>query len=213
MRSGFIDGQEGKICRFSQSCSCGKNMGLFLVSFSSKREHIIVRNSNGCVASNLDAKKEVIMFATPIHHAAIIVSDLEKSLHFYRDILEWKVLMDDALPSPNIAEVMGVPGLTGRTVILQKDHGIVDGMIELIEISKPKPESSQKGKGFHTTGLRLLSFRVDDIEQVYNALLDKGVTFISPPRQLNLKEYSIKSCFFLDPDDVRIEIIEFLHTK
>jgi glyoxylase I family protein len=153
------------------------------------------------------------MFATPIHHAAIIVSDMEASLHFYRDILGWKVLMDDALPSPGIAEVMGVPNLAGRSVILQKDRAIVDGMIELIEMSNPNPYSSAEGKAFSTTGLRMLSFRVKDIEKVYNSLLDKGVRFISPPRRLDLKEYSIKSCFFLDPDDVRLEIIEFLNKK
>ena len=66
------------------------------------------------------------MFATPIHHAAIIVSDIEKSLHFYRDIVGWKVLMDDTLPHPAIAEVMFVPDLSVRSVILQKYKGIVE---------------------------------------------------------------------------------------
>jgi len=153
------------------------------------------------------------MFVTPIHHAAIIVSDMEKSVHFYRDILGWKVLMADTFPHPTIAEVMGVPDLAGRSVILQKDQGIVDGMIELIEISTPKPYSSPEGKGFNTIGLRLLSFRVKDIEKTYHSLLDKGVRFISPPKRLDLKEYCIKSCFFLDPDDVRLEIIEFLEKE
>jgi glyoxylase I family protein len=153
------------------------------------------------------------MFETPIHHAAIIVSDIEKSLHFYRDILGWKVLVDDTLPHPAIGEVMGVPGLSGRSVILQKDRGIVDGMIELLEVSKPKPYASPEGKGFDTVGLRLLSFRVKDIEKIYHSLLDKGVHFISPPKRLDLGGYSIKSCFFLDPDDVRLEIIEFLEKE
>jgi len=46
--------------------------------------------------------------------------------------------------------------------------------------------------------------------KIYDSLLDKGVCFVSPPKRLVLGEYSIKSCFFLDPDDVRLEIIEFI---
>jgi glyoxylase I family protein len=150
------------------------------------------------------------MFATPIHHAAVIVADLEKSLHFYRDILGWKVLLCDTLSTQNTAEVLGIPGVEGRTVILQKEDGLAEGMIELIEIINPKPKSINDGKDFRTTGLRLLSFRVKDIEEVYDYLLDKGIKFISPPRPLDLSGYSIKACIFLDPDDVQIEIIEFL---
>jgi glyoxylase I family protein len=150
------------------------------------------------------------MFATPIHHAAIFVSDLDKSLHFYRDILGWKVLLTDTLSVPNASEVLGIPGVEGRTAILQKDDGVVDGMIELIEMTHPSPRCSQEGKDFTATGLRLLSFRVDDIERVYEYLVGKGVTFISSPKKMDLTEYSIKACIFLDPDNVRIEIIEFL---
>lgn len=150
------------------------------------------------------------MFATPIHHAAILVSNLEKSLHFYRDILGWKVLFNDTLSIPNTAELMDLPEIEGLTVMLQKDDKTFNGMIELIEISKPKPEPSPKGAGFRMTGLRMLSFRVDHITKVYNALSDKGVIFISPPRQLNWDKYSIKACMFTDPDGVLIEIIEFL---
>lgn len=151
------------------------------------------------------------MFATPIHHAAILVSNLEKSLHFYRDILGWKVMFKDTLSVSNMAELLQLPSrVEGRTVMLQKDNGIVNGMIELMEITEPRPEHLQKGQGFRITGLRMLSFRVDDVDKVYNTLVAKGLNFISPPKQLSWDQYSIKACMFTDPDDVLIEILEFL---
>lgn len=151
------------------------------------------------------------MFATPIHHAAILVSNLENSLHFYRDILEWKVLFSDTLSIANMGELLQLPsGVEGRTVMLQKDNGVVNGMIELMEITKPKPEPSQKGEGFRITGLRMLSFRVDDVDKAYNTLVDKGVNFISPPKKLIWDKYCLKACMFTDPDNVLIEVMEFL---
>jgi glyoxylase I family protein len=151
------------------------------------------------------------MLVTPIHHAAIVVSNLEKSIHFYRDILGLKILFDDTLSIPNMPELLGLrEGVEGRTVILQKDEGIVNGMVELMEIKNPKNERPKKGVGFHSKGLRMLSFRVDDIDKMYNALVGKGVKFISPPKQLNWKTWSIRVCIFTDPDDVLIEIMEFL---
>lgn len=153
------------------------------------------------------------MFATSIHHAGIVVSDLERSILFYRDILGWKILFSDTLGIPNLGEVMGVKDVKGRTVVLQKEVGNVQGMIELIEISNPRPSSSKEGRDFGTHGLRLLSFRVNDIEKVYSDLIKKGVKFLSPPKELHFEKYSIKSCIFLDPDQVRLEIIEFLDVQ
>jgi len=153
------------------------------------------------------------MFKTPIHHVGIIVSNLEKSLYFYRDILGWKILFQDTLSVTNASELLGVPEVEGRTVILQKDIGIVNGMIEILEISKPKRGMPKTEGGFNTVGLGFLSFVVNNIDQTYNYLIDKGVTFINSPKQLDFDKYSIKSCVFFDPDGVRIEIIEFLETK
>lgn len=151
------------------------------------------------------------MLVTPIHHAAIVVSNLESSIHFYRDILGLKILFDDTLSISNMSELLGLrEGVEGRTVILQKDKGIVNGMVELMEIRNTKNESPKKGGGFYSKGLRMLSFRVDDVDKMYNDLVGDGVKFISPPRQLNWKTWSIKACIFKDPDDVLIEIMEFL---
>ena len=86
----------------------------------------------------------------------------------------------------------------------------VTGMVELIEMTDPKPVPSLKGQGFKTTGLRMLSFRVKDIDRVYELLLEKNCTFLSPPKHLKWDKYSVKACCFLDPDDVLIEIMEFL---
>jgi catechol 2,3-dioxygenase-like lactoylglutathione lyase family enzyme len=150
------------------------------------------------------------MFATPIHHAAIVVSSLEKSLYFYKDILGWKILFQHALSFPGIEEIMGIPCIEGKTIILQKDQDIVDGMIELLEITSPKPDLSERGGAFHKTGLGMLSFRVNDIEKTYRSLIKEGVEFISLPTKVNFGEYSLKSCMFLDPDGVYLEIIEFM---
>jgi len=148
------------------------------------------------------------MFRTPVRHVVIVVSDLEASLHFYRDILGWKVVYENII-SPELAEFLNVPGGEGRNIMLQQREDMFHGMIELVAFTKPEIESPPKA-GLGVRGLRMLSFLVNDLDGVYQVLMEEGIEVYSPPDISNLGKYTVKVCIVKDPDDVLLEIIEFL---
>ncbi|MFC1825356.1 VOC family protein [Thermodesulfobacteriota bacterium] len=151
------------------------------------------------------------MFRTPVRHVVIVVSDLKASLHFYRDILGWKVVYENII-SPELAEFLNVPGGEGRNIMLQQREDIFHGMIELVAFTKPEPESPPKD-GLGVRGLRMLSFLVNDLDHVYQVFTEEGVEVYSPPDISDLGDYTVKVCIVKDPDDVLLEIIEFLDSK
>ena len=148
------------------------------------------------------------MFKTPVRHVVIVVSDLEASLHFYRDILGWKVVYENII-FPKLAEFLNIPGGEGRNIMLQQKENMFHGMIELVAFTKPEPESPPQ-VGLGVRGLRMLSFLVDDLDDVYQVLMEEGVEVYSPPGTSNLGEYTVKVCIVKDPDDVLLEIIQFI---
>lgn len=74
------------------------------------------------------------------------------------------------------------------------------------KIIKPDEEPLQAVKGlYNTTGFRLVTFRVKNIEEAYDYLQEQGVEFIVP-----LKESlpGIKITMFYDPEGNVVELVE-----
>lgn len=127
------------------------------------------------------------MLLRKIHHIAIIVSDYQKSKHFYTDILGLEVLaetyreqrdsykLDLALNGEYVIELFSFP-----------DH-----------VNRPSyPEA---------LGLRHLAFEVDDIAKAKAELEAKGIMV----QDIRVDEVTGKSfCFFLDPDGLPLELYE-----
>lgn len=122
-----------------------------------------------------------------IHHTAIIVSDYEKSKHFYTEILGLNIIreiyraeresykLDLALNGEYILELFSFPSPPKR-------------------VSKPE-----------ACGLRHLAFEVNDIEHVISLLKSKHI-YCEPVR---IDEYTGKRFTFLfDPDLLPIELYE-----
>lgn len=77
---------------------------------------------------------------TPLKRTAIIVTDMKKSLRFYRDVLGLNVWVQGKMGKevPAIFRLLGAPPGTVRWVILQSED--VDwGMVGLFELRRPSP--------------------------------------------------------------------------
>lgn len=150
------------------------------------------------------------MSISEIHHVALAVSDMERSIAFYRDILGFRKTLDMPLGSPSLERLLRMrPGTTGRSVILQQGMSLV-GEVELVQFS-PAPTTPTPAKGAGGLGAFLLSFEVRDeeLDAVYNRLQEKGIACYSEPQSVELKDYgSMRAIVFEDPDGQMIELIQ-----
>ena len=136
-------------------------------------------------------------------HTGIICKDLQKSLEFYKDYLGLEVIQDYWDDSDYINEINGMRGANVHMIKLKADDGTV---VELLDyVTHPTDIIKQE---VYSVGACHIAFQVYDIEQAYDDLLQKGVTFLSGP--ILSSEGIAKVCFCMDPSNTRIELVEML---
>jgi len=104
--------------------------------------------------------------------------DLEASTRFYTETLG----LNATLQSPQIVL------LDAGSITL----GLSPGHVRLATQTADPQSANQK-----ISGATEVSFAVEDIRAAYTALSEKGVTFLSEPRQVTDKEFA---AHFRDPD-------------
>lgn len=119
-------------------------------------------------------------------HCGIRAANLERSLHFYTDVLGFELL--------EIVKVLD-----------QSFYFVGNGTVR-IEIEQGNPAELTIPKG-QMAGLYHLAFAVDDLEGLCRRLSEKEVTFLLPPSQFRDDR---KIAFILDPDGVFIQLIQYL---
>ncbi|TDF98719.1 VOC family protein [Paenibacillus piri] len=122
-----------------------------------------------------------------IGHNAYTVKDMEKSLHFYSDVLGFKKLFELKKPAT------GEPWI----VYLKVREG---QFIELFYGGEKRVEADSA-----TIGYAHLCLEVDDIHEIANYLKSKGVTLDVEPKQGLDLNYQ---CWAKDPDGNRIEFMQ-----
>jgi catechol 2,3-dioxygenase-like lactoylglutathione lyase family enzyme len=123
-------------------------------------------------------------------HVSTRVSDIERTLQFYRDILGLKVIFDIELP-----------GGMGRAVGCKTAD---NGAIEFIELNNPEGNRVPVDGSNDTA---MTAFSVDDIQVAYTALKAAGV---NPPEPFSVE--GVTMMFIPDPDGRNVEIAEFSGT-
>ncbi len=126
------------------------------------------------------------------------VSDLDRSVAFYRDVLGLTLKHMAAPKGEKVSAVTGYPGSTLRTALLYSGEHEVELIQYLTPAGKPQiPERRDAGAAH-------MAFRSKDIEADYRRLKDKGVRFVSPPQDFG----TAKACYFTDPDGITLELLQ-----
>ena len=138
-----------------------------------------------------------------IHHTAFTVSNIERSIAFYRDLLGMKVLWDSVeaglqYKGPVCDKITGCPGTEQHLVYL----GIGEGILELVEYT-PTGKRLENNKA-SDIGASHICLKTEDINTLYEKLLANHVRVHCPPQ--NRGELSV--FYFRDPDGIILEAIE-----
>ena len=132
------------------------------------------------------------------HHFAVTVSDLDRAVTFYRDVLELDVLARFSVGGEAFETGVGIDGASAD--FAHMDAG--DARIELVEYA-PAGDRVPENE-LNEPGATHLGLEVDDIDAVY-ASLPEDVETVAEPQET---ESGTTILFVRDPDGTLVELLE-----
>ena len=138
-----------------------------------------------------------------VHHISLSTVDLDRCIHFYRDLLGMALARVSPIPPAfiELETIVGLGGIEGQ--IAQFNLGNLH--MEVFCYRNPAPRPGQRRPACDA-GIRHLAFDVKDIHSEYQRLKDAGVDFISPPQHIAAGKCT--SCYCYDPDGNIVELQE-----
>jgi len=140
---------------------------------------------------------------TGVHHVGVIVSDLEKALEFYTDVLGGKLLFRDEAGPEYLEKGVGIKNASAKMAVLK----VGPATLELIEYLNPRTKA--EGLRPCDVGTFHLAFEVDDIDKTMEELKKRGIKFTSAPNVVEGGEFKgWVWAYFKDPDGHQLEVVE-----
>ena len=134
-------------------------------------------------------------------HVGIVVQDMEKSAHFWRDVMGFKVAVDFWEQGAYIEAVSGIPGLRLHMIKLTAPD---NSMIELLQYeTHPTPAGRSQP---NDSGIRHIAFTVADVDAAWRTLKENGCQPLSDP--VNDPNGTARVFYTRDPDGNWLEIVQ-----
>ncbi|OBH96924.1 VOC family protein [Mycobacterium sp. E2733] len=135
-------------------------------------------------------------------HIGLCVSELERSVEFYRDALGFEEPGRMRVDDPATAQLLDVPGLVLDIVYLQRDGF----RLELLGYSAPGIRKHGRPRPMNAVGFTHLSFRVDDPDELVRRIERYGGR--ARPERTVTFEGGNRGLMATDPDGNWLELIE-----
>ena len=144
-----------------------------------------------------------------VAHIAMCVSDLERSLRFYRDVLGMKVQLYTtqamAMRPGASSQAMYDTGHVSRTVAyVWCDDPSMAGPF-LVLTSHPGDQVSGRPIKLDQIGISHLSFIVDDLRRVADELMANGVQIAGELKDFCDEQGQMRTFFVHDPDQILVQ--------
>ena len=149
------------------------------------------------------------VLATSVDSIGLSVTDLDRSVAFYRDVLTFTEESRAEVAGDDYEHLFGVFGLRLRTARLRLGDEHVELMQFVAPSGRPVPADSRSNDRW----FQHVAIIVRDMKSAYARLRERNVTHASPgPQKLpdwNPNAGGIEAFYFRDPDGNHLEILAF----
>ena len=140
---------------------------------------------------------------TGFNHVGISVTDLDRSIAFYRDHFGLEPLgAPFPFSGPQFSQVMGLAEAQGRMCMIARGNL----WLELFEFSNPKGKARDSNYPVSDCGISHFGFTVDDIDAVHSRLHAAGVPIHAPVQ--TFQPSGMRATYCRDPDGNVFEIMQ-----
>lgn len=139
-----------------------------------------------------------------IRHTGLVVSDLDRALHFWCNVMGFKLVKQMDESGPHMDAMMSLCNVSVTTAKLAAPDG---SLIELLRFHSHPDKTRWSGTPY-STGFTHIALTVDDLELLISKLSHEGVTFPSEP-QLSPDGYA-KVTYAIGPEGILLEFVEIL---
>jgi catechol 2,3-dioxygenase-like lactoylglutathione lyase family enzyme len=136
-------------------------------------------------------------------HVGICVTDLARSLRFYRDGLGFTHRSELRVGGEPTDTLLRLRGVDLTAVYLERDGT----RIELLSYAAPGPVGDGAPRPMNGRGLTHLSLRVDSVADTLAALRAVGAGVLADTH-IELPDFGAAAIFITDPDGTLIELVQ-----
>ncbi len=142
-------------------------------------------------------------------HIGVTVSNLEKSMDFYGNILGLKLTGKMVMKGKETDALFNMNNVEVKIAYFNGSDELLCPPVELLEFSNGVKADCDLNR----TSISEICFIVKDIDAVYKKLKNKGVEFISEPQFFDFTKDGFgksKAVYFKDNDGIILELMEYL---
>ena len=138
-----------------------------------------------------------------LHHTNIVVSDMTRTRRFYTETLGLEISLEVSIDDSEFSRGAGLADTRVAATFFSVPGGntLIETFQYLNPSSRPMPPDSRA----NDMGFGHICFEVNDIQQAYQSLRDKGVEFASTPVTM---ANGVRWCYFYGPDRERLELLQ-----
>lgn len=144
-----------------------------------------------------------------IYHVGLTVSDLERSIAFYRDMLGLEFQGEIFMEGEETDKMFRMENCKARVAYLNGSANIETPPVELIQFVDNEIHKEQSN--LFKTSISELCFYTDDIDTIYKKLIENNVDCLSEPQYFDFRADGFgesKAFYFRDPDGIILEIMQ-----
>ena len=139
-----------------------------------------------------------------IRHTGLVVTDMARAMHFWCDLLGFRLVRQMDEVGPHIDAMMGLQGVKVNTAKLAAPDG---HLIELLQFHSHPDKPAWGGQPF-STGFTHIALTVSDLDGLLERLVPLWVTVPAPP-QLS-PDGMVKVIYVQGPERILLELVQEL---